>query len=168
MPSNTVKTKSGDRGIVGETIAKLKLWQNGYNVYSRFLDVDVIDMVVRCKEDEKVYYKEIQVKWSNLFKKGKNQNNPHYWFAIKKKAFEINPNCYFLLICKNEDDIFIFPARELRSIAEKCSYNTKDEKYDVKIYPRGSSWVIKRLSEYGEIEISKWYNDFEIIKEDET
>ena len=44
--------KAGHYEIQGETIAKFEFFENGYNPYSRYLDVDKVDIVLRKKTDK--------------------------------------------------------------------------------------------------------------------
>ncbi|MBI2667637.1 hypothetical protein HYX17_02595 [Candidatus Woesearchaeota archaeon] len=50
---------SGHKEIIGETMAKLVLHKNGYNPYSRFLDKEAIDLIVRNDKGENITYNEI-------------------------------------------------------------------------------------------------------------
>lgn len=44
-----VRRKAGHYEILGETYAKFEFFENGWNSYSRFLDVDKVDLILRRK-----------------------------------------------------------------------------------------------------------------------
>lgn len=56
------KLKAGHYEIQGETIAKFELFEQKWNPYSRYLDVDKIDLILRKRLKNKTVYREIQVK----------------------------------------------------------------------------------------------------------
>ncbi len=41
------RSKAGHYEIQGETIAKFEFFDNGYNPYSRYLDIDKVDLILR-------------------------------------------------------------------------------------------------------------------------
>jgi hypothetical protein len=42
-----MKQKAGHQEILGETLAKFEFFENGWHPYSRFLDVDKVDLILR-------------------------------------------------------------------------------------------------------------------------
>jgi hypothetical protein len=61
-----MKQKAGHQEILGETIAKFEFFSHGWNPYSRFLDVDKVDLILRRRRDTKTIYREIQIKFGKL------------------------------------------------------------------------------------------------------
>lgn len=63
-----MKRKAGHQEIQGETLAKFEFFQHGWHPYTRFLDVDKIDLILRRRRGESVEYREVQVKFGKLYK----------------------------------------------------------------------------------------------------
>jgi len=61
------RRKAGHCEILGETYAKFEFFENGWNPYSRFLDVDKVDLILRRNDSGRVVYREVQVKYGKLF-----------------------------------------------------------------------------------------------------
>jgi len=61
------KSKAGHYEILGETYAKFEFFENGWNPYSRFLDVDKVDLILRRKVNGEKIYREVQVKYGKLY-----------------------------------------------------------------------------------------------------
>lgn len=57
------KARAGHQEIQGETIAKFEFFEHGFNPYSRYLDVDKVDLILRKRSGNSVKYKEVQVKY---------------------------------------------------------------------------------------------------------
>ena len=74
MIKTNTNLKPGHYEIHGETIAKFELFDAGFNPYSRYLDIDKIDLIVRFIDNNNVQYREIQVKYGRTYDKlTKNQ-----------------------------------------------------------------------------------------------
>lgn len=151
--------KTGHKEVIGETIAKLVLFKNGYNVYSRFLDVDAIDMIIRNTKNNKVSYNEIQIKYSKYYEKEKK-----YFFSIRKPSFEPRIKYYFMFICGNEDIIFMIPSLTLNNWIDKMIYAENYIKWQIYIQQKEDKWYFITQSKYENIDISKYLNNFEILK----
>jgi hypothetical protein len=61
------KQKAGHYEVLGETLAKFEFFQNGWHPYSRFLDVDKVNLVLRRNRKNLVEYREIQIKFGKLY-----------------------------------------------------------------------------------------------------
>jgi hypothetical protein len=61
------RRKAGHQEILGETLAKFEFFQHGWHPYTRFLDVDKIDLILRRRKQMLVEYREIQVKFGKLY-----------------------------------------------------------------------------------------------------
>jgi hypothetical protein len=46
-PAPADRRRAGHQEILGETLAKFEFFQHGWHPYSRFLDVDKIDLILR-------------------------------------------------------------------------------------------------------------------------
>lgn len=60
-----LRHKAGHLEILGETIAKFEFFERGWNPYSRFLDVDKVDLILRRTENDSPVYREVQVKYGS-------------------------------------------------------------------------------------------------------
>lgn len=61
------RQKAGHYEILGETYAKFEFFENGWNPYSRFLDIDKVDLVLRRRTPAGRVYREVQVKYGRLW-----------------------------------------------------------------------------------------------------
>ena len=43
-----------------ESVAKFEFFENGWNPYSRFLDIDKVDLILRRKDSGRTIYREIR------------------------------------------------------------------------------------------------------------
>src|SRR5476649_2099505 len=66
--------RAGHREVLGETYAKFEFFENGWNPYTRFLDVDKVDMILRKRHQNRPIYREVQVKYGKLW-----QLKPESW-----------------------------------------------------------------------------------------
>jgi hypothetical protein len=67
LSTKAMKQKAGHQEILGETIAKFEFFENGWNPYSRFLDVDKVDLILRRRLPSGIVHREVQVKFGKLF-----------------------------------------------------------------------------------------------------
>jgi hypothetical protein len=54
FPTRAMKQKAGHQEILGETLAKFEFFQNGWHPYSRFLDIDKVDLILRRRLADKI------------------------------------------------------------------------------------------------------------------
>jgi len=114
------KLKAGHPEIQGETIAKFEFFDNGYNPYSRYLDIDKVDLILRKRINDKIEYIEVQVKYGKLYPQNKGWTKGLFdfcsWRFFKLDEFSYsNPNLYIAYILSYPEegykgDIFIFPV----------------------------------------------------------
>ncbi len=130
--------KAGHYEIHGETIAKFEFFQNGFNPYSRYLDVDKVDLILRKKEKNRIKYIEVQVKFGTLFTKKtewyQNRFNCHSWKFFNPNEFKnTNPDLFiaYVLSLPNEykGDLFVFPVKVFSNLISK-SVQSKTKKGD--------------------------------------
>jgi hypothetical protein len=63
----------GHLEIIGETIAKFELYQNGWNPFQHFVDDDKVDLVIRKRGvNGDALFREIQVKHGRFYPSGKS------------------------------------------------------------------------------------------------
>lgn len=122
--------KAGHYEIHGETIAKFEFFQNGYNPYSRYLDVDKVDLILRKKANGKVTFKEVQVKYGTLYKaKSKwysKRFHCHSWKFFNLNEFkDSSPNLFVAYVLSHpnhyDGDIFVFPVKVFHNLINKAT-----------------------------------------------
>lgn len=175
------RRKAGHYEILGETIAKLEFFENGWNPYSRFLDVDKVDLILRKKVSGKKIYREVQVKYGKLYEVGsaweRRLFNVTSWRFFKEDEFAAHENepdffiAYVLSADKNyAGDIFIFPVREfVKIIRNGISSGGKRKVYISRQKNDGNRWYLRRASGFSEInettclEVSKYHRNFDLL-----
>ncbi len=177
--------KAGHYEVHGETIAKFEFFENGWNPYSRYLDVDKVDLILRKRDGEKIIYKEIQVKFGRLYKCTAQwqKNNFDYtsWRFFKMDDFaNAHANLYVAYVMahpgKYNGDIFIFPAREFhRLICASIQCNTKKGLKakmciaHLKGTDRWFLWKTLRFSQVNSsntIEVTRYRRNFKLLEKD--
>jgi len=174
------KQKAGHLEVIGETAAKLLLFQKGWNPYTRFLDEDKVDLLLRRRKNRKTEYREIQVKYRRFY-----SNSPSrwarklftntLWYEVKSNEFaEHRPNLFVLFVFGHpnqrvEEDALLFPSADLHRIIQK-SPPVKGGKRRVLYISKavdGDGWhVWRRRNQFASInsktchDVSKYLNNF--------
>lgn len=111
--------KAGHYEIQGETIAKFEFFDNGFNPYSRYLDVDKVDLILRKRDKMGIRYIEVQVKYGRLYQCKEKWTSRLFdftsWKMFKLDAFKDARSELFIAMVLNnpsgyQGDIFIFPS----------------------------------------------------------
>jgi hypothetical protein len=152
----TVENRSGHLEIIGETAAKLLLFQQGWNPYSRFLDVDKVDLILRRNRNNAPEYREIQVKYRRVWE-GSEQGpwaskffSATAWYSAKMNEFASHRPGFFVMFVvgypnrRIETDVLIFPSRALHEIIQRAPLHKKGE--DTRVL-----YISKSLAD------SRWY-----------
>src|SRR5882672_9746011 len=117
------RRKAGHYEILGETYAKFEFFENGWNPYSRFLDVDKVDVILRRRHRNRPIYREVQVKYGKLWPLKPSQEGGLFdstsWRFFREDEFDAfldHSDFYIVLILAADagyaGDIFIFPIRD--------------------------------------------------------
>lgn len=132
-----VEAKSGHLEIIGETAAKLLLFQKGWNPYSRFLDVDKVDLILRRSRKNVTEYREIQVKYRRLFSSDKSTHwaskffSATAWYNADMDEFAAHRPGFFVMFIfgypdrEIEKDVLIFPSRDLHELIQRAPLKKK-------------------------------------------
>ena len=124
-----LKRKAGHYEILGETLAKFEFFQHGWNPYSRFLDVDKVDLILRRSVKGKAVYREVQVKFGKLYPVGSGWQRHLFdvtsWRFFKANEFANSPDHLFLAYVLSRDndytqDLFIFPIRAFEKLIRQA------------------------------------------------
>jgi len=180
------KSKAGHYEIQGETIAKFELFDQGWNPYSRYLDVDKVDLLLRQRNDNGVEYREIQVKYGKLYpcylKWEKNIFDITSWRFFKEDEFKDyidSPNLFLIYVLSLDEgykgDIFIFPISDFNKIINNSLVSsTKKGKQRKLLISRSienkSKWYvrkdsIKNIKDLSScIEVTMYRRNFDLLK----
>lgn len=135
-----LKAKAGHYEIIGETIAKFEFSQNGWNPYSRFLDVDKVDLILRQKDSSgKTHYREVQVKYGKLYEVKLAWERELFdvtsWRFFEETEFESQLDqtefyvaCVFASDNGYSGDIFIFPIKDFVEKVIRSSILSKEKR----------------------------------------
>lgn len=155
------KSKAGHYEIHGETIAKFEFFDNGFNPYSRYLDTDKVDLILRKLEGNKIKYIEVQVKYGTLHKCTKKQEMLLFdytsWRFFKGDEFVNlnNPNLYIAYVLVSPDgyqgDIFIFKSSEFNKLINSAIKTNTKKGVQYKMYiahcKKDNQWYV--LKKFG-------------------
>ena len=136
-PAPLVEQHSGHLEIIGETAAKLLLFQQGWNPYSRFLDVDKVDLILRRNRGNNPEYREIQVKYRRLFVSNKLSHwasklfSATAWYSSASDEFATHRPGFFVMFIfgypdrQIEKDVLIFPSSHLHEFIQRAPLHKK-------------------------------------------
>jgi hypothetical protein len=160
------KRKAGHYEILGETYAKFEFFERGWNPYSRFLDVDKVDLILRKVVKGMRVYREVQVKYGKLFKVGTKFEKTHFdltsfrFFKENEFADFLDRSDFFVAYVLAADvgyagDIFIFPVAKFAQLI-KCGIPSKGQRkiYISRLLEDKNRWVLRRLGNFPAIDDS--------------
>jgi hypothetical protein len=172
------KQKAGHQEILGETLAKFEFFENGWDPYTRFLDIDKVDLVLRRRLGNLVEYRDVQVKYGKLYERMAKFEHKLFvttsWrFFNAKELEELNSRegLYLAYVLSRDkryrDDIFIFPINEFVAIV-KQSVRSGEDRYKVYISKgHDNHWYVRRqgrkfetLDKRSVLDVSKHYRNF--------
>ena len=150
--------QAGHYEVLGETYAAFELFENGWNPYSRFLDVDKVDFILRKLHEKKPIYREAQVKYGKLYavtsKWEKALFDVTSWRFFKTGEFDgyKQRKDFFLIYVMsagrgNDREIFVFPIAVFCDLIEKAI--TRKSK---KLGTKKAMYISRSLADKG-----RWY-----------
>jgi hypothetical protein len=159
-----VRQRAGHYEILGETYAKFEFFENGWNPYSRFLDEDKVDFILRRRTATgQRIYREVQVKFGKLYPVGSAWEREHFdftsWRFFKEDEFasQINQSDFFIVYILARDigynrDIFIFPVRDFIRVI-RCGIPSKGQRkvYISRLKGDSERWVLRTATRFREI-----------------
>src|SRR5437868_4293964 len=176
-----MRSRAGHYEVLGETYAKFEFFEQGWNPYSRFLDVDKVDVILRRNEAGKRIYREVQVKYGKLYEVGQAWEKQLFdltsWRFFKEGEFEgyLDHRDFFVAYVLAADigyrgDIFIFPVQDfVRAI--RCAIPSKGERkvYLSRLIGQPERWVLRREGRFGTIDektcldVSRYRRNFGVL-----
>ena len=150
--------KAGHYEVLGETYAKFEFFQKGWNPYSRFLDIDKVDLILRKTTDRGVVYREVQVKFGKLYRVGTAWERRLFdvtsWRFFKEGEFEgVKSKLHIAYVMSEDDgyrgDFFIFPVREFASIIRAAPMaGGKRRVFISRCRDDSKRWVLRRKAKF--------------------
>jgi hypothetical protein len=174
-----MKQRAGHQEILGETLAKFEFFQHGWHPYSRFLDVDKIDLILRRRDGSAVTYREVQVKYGKLYVCTRAWelalfSHSSWRFFTEKNLTDITDRggLYLTYVLAPDDgfkgDMFIFPARAFADIVRRSDRlgNGSYRVYISKTNGARTRWYVRRLPKFerldteSAIDVIDYYRNF--------
>jgi len=163
-----LRSRAGPYEVLGETYAKFEFFEKGWNPYSRFLDVDKVDLILRRRTATGRLYREVQVKFGKLYEVGPAWERQHFdftsWRFFKEDEFaaQVDQKDFFIAYVLSRDptpdkpayqgDIFIFPVRFFDKII-RCGIPSKGQRkiYLSRLHGEAERWVLRRATRFDKI-----------------
>ena len=173
------RRKAGHYEILGETYAKFEFFQRGWNPYSRFLDVDKVDFVLRRVAKGTPQYREVQVKFGKLYRTRPAWERRLFdvtsWRFFKPGEFTNSMPHLFICYVLSEDDqyrgdLFLFPVRDFaESIHAAPLAGGKHRVYISRSKEAPDRWLLRRQSRFEAItntsclDVSRYRRAFDLL-----
>ena len=180
------RQRAGHYEVLGETYAKFEFFENGWNPYSRFLDVDKVDLILRRRDTDRAIYREVQVKYGKLYEVGQKWELPLFevtsWRCFREGEFDdyLNHPHFFVAYVLARDtgyqgDIFIFPVRDFSALL-RSAIPSKDKRkvYISKLKGQTDKWVLRKVNKFSEIDdsttvdVSRYRRNFKLLLKERT
>jgi len=181
-----IRSRAGHYEILGETYAKFEFFEKGWNPYSRFLDVDKVDLILRRRINGQIVYREIQVKFGKLYPVGPDWERQLFdftsWRFFKEAEFigQSEQKDFFIACVLSRDpdpykpayqgDIFIFPVRRfVEVIREGIASKGQRKVYLSRLKGMEERWFLRKAARFATInddvclDVTKYRRNFEVL-----
>ena len=163
-----MRSRAGHYEILGETYAKFEFFEKGWNPYSRFLDVDKVDLILRRRIEGRIVYREVQVKFGKLYPVGSNWEKELFdftsWRFFQEEEFagHLGQKDFFIAYVLSrapdpdkpayQGDIFIFPVRKfVEVIRQGIPSGGKLKVYLSRLKGEDERWVLRKATRFAKI-----------------
>jgi hypothetical protein len=173
----SLRRRAGHPEVIGEHIAKLAFFEAGWNPYSRFLDVEKIDLVLRRGPG---VYREVQVKFGKLFRTDSGWQKGFYdvssWRPFGEGEFDgADPGLFIAYVLSEDDgyrgDIFLFPVRDFAALLREAPKVGGAQRH---VYLSrcldGKRWVLRKtktrveaLDESNCVDVTRYRRNFAVL-----
>lgn len=183
ISTKEMRQKAGHQEILGETLAKFEFFQHRWHPYSRFLDIEKVDLVLRRRLPEGVVYREVQVKFGKLHEctnawEKRLFSHTSWRFFTEKNLYDLTEQkgIFVAYVLSPDDgyksDMFIFPVEDFAAIVRR-SDKLKNGSYRVYISrtigdnPR---WYVRRLAKFDAIneltvvDVTNYHRNFQCLE----
>ena len=172
------RRRAGHYEVLGETYAKFEFFENGWNPYSRFLDVEKVDLILRKARPGGVTYREVQVKYGKLYEVRRKREQDLFdvtsWRFFSDDEFStpgVSRDLYLAYILAKDTgytrDICIFPVMLFAELV-KAAIPTGGKRKVCISRLKGTSdrWVLRKLSRFTKVDdiscvdVSQFWRNF--------
>ena len=179
--TSETRRKAGHYEILGETYAKFEFFENGWNPYSRFLDVDKVDLILRRRDFDRPIYREVQVKYGKLYEVGQKWEQSLFdvtsWRFFREDVFDdyLDHPHFFIAYVLAADigyrgDIFIFPVRNFAVLLRSAIPSKEQRKvYISRLKDEPEKWVLRKVNKFSVIDdsttmdVSRYRRNFKLL-----
>ena len=179
--SAEVRRNAGHYEVLGETYAKFEFFENGWNPYTRFLDVDKVDMILRRRHLNRPIYREVQVKYGKLYPIISGRESGLFdctsWRFFRENEFDayVDHSDFYIVLILAADigynrDIFMFPVRDFVRIVRLAILSGGQRKvYISRSVHDKSKWYLRRVGKITEItpesteDVSSFRRNFAVL-----
>jgi hypothetical protein len=157
-----LRRRAGHYEILGETYARFDFFQHGWNPYSRFLDIDKVDLILRRTHNSRPLYREVQVKFGKLYPVKPAWERRLFdltsWRFFRQREFaDAAPHLFVAYVLSEDDeyrgDFFVFPVREFSQIISASSIaGGKHRVYISRSREDPKRWFLRRKSRFDRID----------------
>ncbi|GAA5483985.1 hypothetical protein [Haloferula sargassicola] len=182
-----MRLQAGHYEVLGETYAAFELFEHGWNPYSRFLDVDKVDFILRKLHASKPIYREAQVKFGKLYSVGSKWEKALFdvtsWRLFKPDEFSAydDRKDFFLIYVLSagtgtDREIFVFPIKEFNRLIDlaitrgskkggtkKAMYISRSKADTGRWFMRKVGGKMERITEENCIEVSRFRRAFHLL-----
>jgi hypothetical protein len=182
-----MRLQAGHYEVLGETYAAFELFEHGWNPYSRFLDVDKVDFILRKLHASKPIYREAQVKFGKLFEVGSKWEKELFdvtsWRFFKPGEFAAysDRKDFFLIYVLSagtgtDREIFVFPIGEFDRLIDlsitrksgkdgqkKAMYISRSKADPTRWYVRKVGGQMDEITKENCIEVTKFRRAFHLL-----
>jgi hypothetical protein len=161
------RQKAGHYEILGETYAKFEFFEHGWNPYSRFLDVDKVDLILRRRALAGRVYREVQVKYGRLWTISPDAGqlwerslfDRTSWRFFRPDEFDasgVDAELFIAYILAGEEgyrgDIFIFPVADfIRMIGAAIPISDGRRKVYISRVRGSDRWIVRRKNRFSAV-----------------
>jgi len=174
-----LRRRAGHYEVLGETYAKFEFFQKGWNPYSRFLDVDKVDLILRRATKGQTIYREVQVKFGKLFRVGPAWERRLFdvtsWRFFKQGEFDkVNASLHVAYVLSEDDeyrgDFFVFPVRAFASIIRAAPLTGGKHRVCIsRTLAEPKRWVLRREARFAEVtpatcwDVTEYRRNFDVL-----
>jgi hypothetical protein len=185
FPTRGMRLKAGHQEVLGETLAKFEFFVNGWNSYSRFLDIDKVDLILRRRQADEIIYREVQVKFGKLYNTEMSAWEKRLFSCTSWTFFSetdlnnmIERSGLFVAYVLSADegfkgDMFIFPVKDFADVV-RSAHKAGNEKYKVYIsrslgdaprwYNRRRQRKFDTLDGENVVDVTHHYRNFQCLR----
>jgi hypothetical protein len=185
-PAVQDRQRAGHYEVLGETYAKFEFFEAGWNPYSRFLDTDKVDLLLRRTISGNRTYREVQVKYGKLHEVKTSWERLFFdftsWRFFKPDEFadyEHREDFYIAYVLARDigyrGDIFVFPVREFVGVLnDSIPSGSRVKVYLSRCLGNDERWVLRKKARFDEVndesclDVSHYRRNFAQLAADAT